>query len=166
MLLLLCNIGYFNVAIAQVPAQRTIIVESPPPPFEANEDALQILFEQFQELMTCKESFAKQSACFFSEEDIRNYITLLEKQDYPEITQKVSPLFVQMVQQAKEYLQDHCTNVSHAELLGTEQKIGTTDAMKKITAYINLHYHDKTIKTVRLLLLDFDGIYKIVAIDS
>ena len=168
--LLLIYTCLFNLtdAVAQddMRPQRNRTSYEIPFSFKVNKEALNKLMVQFEELMTCREAFDKHPDCFYNKKETADYLRFLEDKEVPKISQAATPMFVQMTDRAKEYLKDHSENVSHIELIGSTQRFGTTEDMKKITAIVNLHYHDKMIKTVPLLIFDFKGMYKIMAIDE
>ena len=165
LLLFICFLSATTIFAQEIP-QRGVIVKSPPPPFQPNTQQLQLFLDNFEDLLTCRETFDTKEVCFFSETELADYINYLMEQKYPTVRQETKPLFVNMINEAKAYLKNLLENsVSHIELHGTKQRYGTTEAMKVVIPYINIYYHDGQAKTIRLSLMEHENAYKIMGID-
>jgi hypothetical protein len=156
-------------SFAQTIPNRVTKVVSPASPFLPNENALLDFSKRLEEALTCKESFKKTEfqTCFFSLNETKAYIQFLEEQKYPNINEKASPIFHNMTIDARKELANYASdNVAFVKILGTKQSYGDAEAMKRVVAHVNMHMHSGEIRSIKLLLLDFNGVYKIMTIDN
>lgn len=131
--------------------------------FEPSPQQLNELVEALNcTLGTAGQPFDKLDQYFFDEKLAQAYITMLQANNYPQINQQAAPMFIAWSNGVKELFQSYRGKIAEIKPVQTSQRFGSTPDMKIVAARFNLYFKDGAVEPLRLLLIDFNGYYRIL----
>lgn len=132
-------------------------------PFEPEKTQMNEIIDALNcTLSSNQQSFNKLDKYFFDAELTQQYIAMLEKGQYPNINQSAAPMLIGWSAGVKQLLQSYQGKLAEIKLVDTKQRYGTTPDMKIVSASMHLTFKDGSLEPLRLMLIDFNGYYRIL----
>lgn len=131
--------------------------------FEASPQQLNELVDALNcTLGSATQPFDKLNVYFFDDKLAQAFIAMLQSNNYPQINQQAATMFITWSNGVKELLRSYHGKIAEVKLLQTNQRHGSTPDMKIVAARFHLHFKDGAIEPLHLLLIDFNGYYRIL----
>lgn len=136
-------------------------------PFEPEKTQLNEIIDALNcTLSSTQQPFNKLDKYFFDAELTQQYIAMLEKGQYPKINQSAAPMLMAWSNGVKQLLQSYQGKLAEIKLVDTRQRYGTTPDMKIVSASMHLTFKDGSLEPIRLMLIDFNGYYRILNLEE
>ncbi len=167
-LLLLCGLGFLMTS--EVNGQRGVVQQAPTKEaliFQPDEAQIKTFLKELQTSLTCEQAFEELYPYFFMDEkECKEYIYELKGQNYPDVNVHAAPMFLRMSTDVRTYLQDLYGDIKGLELVKTNTRYGSTDAMKLIILKVNFDREDGGYQSAKLALVDTEKGYKVLNLDN
>ncbi len=141
---------------------RSYVYDSPPPPFIPDEAQLNELIDGLKCALSDSPSSNKLGQYFFDLPLAEQYIAYLESKEYPQINQKFAPVFVQWSSVVKNTLMEYSGKLKELKVVATKQRFGTDSTMKIVSPTVHFIFKDGSLEQHKLMLIDFNGYYRIL----
>ncbi len=141
---------------------RSYIYDSPPPPFIPDEAQLNELMDGLKCALSDSPSSSKLGQYFFDMPLAEQYIAYLESKEYPQINQNMAPVFAQWSSMVKKTLSLYIGKLQEIKVVATKQRFGTDSTMKIVSPTVHFIFKDGSLEQHKLMLIDFNGYYRIL----
>lgn len=133
--------------------------------FEVDKPKLNATLKQLEAVLQGKQPLKNIEGLFFSDQEWKNYIISLQKQNYP-IREEAIPIFKNFSDQLKTDLKGYYNIVQASQLMQTQTRFGTTPAMKVVSVILNLTLKNGDVVSKRIQLLQYYNTYKLFSINE
>ena len=141
---------------------RTYVYDSPPPPFLPDEAQLNELIDGLKCSLSDAPKSNKLGQYFFDLPMAEQYIAFLESKEYPQINQNMAPVFVQWSSIVKNILSTYSGKIRDVKVVAINQRFGTDSSMKIVSPTVHFILSDGSLEQHKLMLIDFNGYYRIL----
>ena len=157
--------SYNNNCLAQTTGRGKQIVQPLKQAFKVNDTQLNKVLQQLTDVLKGKQPLQNIDKLFFSDTEWKDYISQLEKQKYP-INQQAIPIFKKFSDELKTDLKGYYNIVQGSQLMQTQTRYGTTNAMKLVSVIVNFTLKNGDIVSKHIQLLEYENTYKLFSINN
>lgn len=133
--------------------------------FKVNDTQLNKVVQQLTDVLKGKQPLQNIDKFFFSDAEWKNYISQLKKQKYP-INEQAIPIFKNFSDELKTDLKGYYNIVQGSQLMQTQTRYGTTNAMKVVSIILNFTLKNGDVVSERIQLLQYENTYKLFNINK
>lgn len=157
--------SYNSNCLAQTTGRGKQIEQPIKQAFKVNDTQLNKVVQQLTDVLKGKQPLQNIDKFFFSDAEWKNYVSQLKKQKYP-INEQAIPIFKSFSDELKTDLKGYYNIVQGSQLMQTQTRYGTTNAMKVVSIILNLTLKNGDIVSERIQLLQYENTYKLFSTNN